>query len=76
MKIQIVSLKNWFLIFFDLYFFTFCGSAASNCSLKVAKPPESFKIEAKYAYIFFPQFDPHFSVWKSGVLATRPWEVR
>ena len=47
-KMQIYSLKNWVQIFFDLYFFTFCGSAASYCSLKVTKPPESFEIEAKY----------------------------
>ena len=52
---QIQPLKNWVQIFFDLYFFTFCGSAASYCSLKVTKPPESFKIEAKYAKLCFLQ---------------------
>ena len=54
-KMQIYSLQNWVQIFFDLYFFTFCGSTASYCSLKVTKPPESFKIEAKYAKVYFLQ---------------------
>jgi hypothetical protein len=49
------SLKNWVQIFFELNFFTFCESAASYCSLKVTKPPESFKIEAKYAKVYFLQ---------------------
>ena len=70
---QIHSLKNWVMIFFDPYFLTFCGSAASYCSLKVTKPPESFKIEAKYAKLCFLQ---QFSVCELGVSATRPRELR
>ena len=51
---------------FGPYFHEKTWSAASYCSLKVTKPPESFKIEAKYAYVFFPPagFDPQFSVRK------------
>ena len=35
------------------YFHEKTWSAASYCSLKVTKPPESFKIEAKYAKVCF-----------------------
>ena len=52
---QIHPLKNWVQIFFDLYFYTVCGCAASYGSLKFTKPPESFKIEAKYAKLCFLQ---------------------
>ena len=38
---------------FGSYFHEKTGSAASYCSLKVTKPPESFKIEAKYAKVCF-----------------------
>ena len=53
---QIQPLKNWVQIFFDLYVFTFCESAASYCSLKVTKPPESFKIEARWKKYNFLEF--------------------
>ena len=36
---------------FGPYFHEKTWSAASYCSLKVTKPPESFKIEAKYAKV-------------------------
>ena len=38
---------------FGPYFHEKTWSAASYCSLKVTKPPESFKIEAKYAKVCF-----------------------
>ena len=40
---------------FGPYFHEKTWSAASYCSLKVTKPPESFEIEAKYAKVCFLQ---------------------
>ena len=40
---------------FGPYFHEKTWSAASYCSLKVTKPPESLKIEAKYAKVCFLQ---------------------
>ena len=47
---------------FGPYFQEKTGSAASYCSLKVTKPPESFKIEAKYAKHCFRVWSPVFHV--------------
>jgi hypothetical protein len=38
---------------FGPYFHEKTGSGASYCSLKVTKPPEKFKIEAKYSKFCF-----------------------
>ena len=40
---------------FGPYFHEKTWSAASYCSLKVTKLPESFKTEAKYAKVYFLQ---------------------
>ena len=77
-KMQILSLKKWFLIFFDLYFFTFVGLLLPIARWKSQNLLKVSKLRQNVQKFFFPLagFDPQFSVWESGVLAARPWEFR